>query len=96
MYAQIVTFSLTPDTSRAVFIDLTRKMCRWLERAEGFLAYELYEGAESCSDRIVWETEGHARDGLDAFIKTEMAEQMISMVENDYRSFFGKAVVEAG
>ena len=95
MHVQIVKFKLKPATSREKFLELTVRMVAWLKEMEGFVAYELYEGAEFWSDRIAWESATHAQDGLNAFLTTEIAKQMIPLVESDYSSFFGEAVASA-
>ncbi len=92
MYVQIVRFKLKPDTPREEFLDLTSEMAILLKKMEGFVAYELYEGSESWSDRIMWESEKHAQEGQRTFLSTAIAKQIIALVENDYSSFFGKVV----
>lgn len=95
MHVQIVHFKLKPGTSRQEFLELTTQMIALLKRMPGFVAYELYEGHESWFDRIAWESANYAHDGLNAFLATEIAKQMIPMVESGYNSFFGEAVVSA-
>jgi|GEM_PF-3379847 len=95
MYVQIVKFKLKPDTSRDEFLSLTTRMIVLLKQMEGFVAYELYEGAEYWSDRIAWESGKHAQDGLNMFLTTAIAKQMIPLVESGYISFFGEAVASA-
>lgn len=95
MHVQIVTFKLKPDTSRELFLELTEQMIAWLRDREGFLAYELYEGAEYWSDRIAWASERHAKAGLEAFVTSTTARQMIALVESGYSSFFGEAIASA-
>jgi quinol monooxygenase YgiN len=93
MHVQIVKFRLRPDASREAFLEITEQMVGWLKHREGFIAYELYEGSEYWSDRIAWKNEEFARDGQKSFLATPIAQQMIPLVDNDYSSFFGKAVV---
>ena len=93
MHVQIVKFKLKPDTSRETFIELTEQMLAWLNSADGFVTYELYEGSEYWCDRIAWKSDKHAQEGLKAFRRTATAKQMIPLVESDYSSFFGEAVV---
>lgn len=94
MHVQIVKFRLKSVTSRKTFLELTKQMIAWLKERDGFVAYELYEGREWWSDRITWESEQHAQDGLKAFLTTKSAQQMITLVEDDYSSFFGEVVAE--
>ena len=95
MHVQIVKFKLKLDTSREKFLELTVQMIAWFKEMEGFVAYELYEGSECWSDRVAWESEKHAQDGLNAFLSTAIAKQMIPLVESGYSSFFGEAVASA-
>lgn len=95
MHVQIVRFRLCPGASRDTFLELTNQMIAWLKKQEGFVAYELYEGVDWWSDRIAWESGAHARDGLQAFLGTAMAEQMLALVESGHSTFFGRAVASA-
>jgi quinol monooxygenase YgiN len=95
MFVQIVKFKLKQDTSRESFLDLTEQMIDWLKNKTGFIAYELYEGTEFWSDRIAWENEEFAQDGLKNFLDTAIAKKMIHLVEDGHSSFFGQAVASA-
>lgn len=95
MYVQIVNFKLRPDTSCAAFLELTEQMIAWLKNQDGFVAYELYKGADCWLDRIAWKSAKHAQDGLSEFLSTEIAQLMLPLVESDYNSFFGEAIVSA-
>ena len=68
MYAQIVKFNLKPESSRELFLKFTEEMIEWLKEQVGFVAYEIYEGPDSWTDRIVWNTELQAKDGLHKFL----------------------------
>lgn len=96
MHAQIVTFRLKPGCSREMFLELSEQMAAWLKDQAGFVAYELYEGAEGWADRIVWETAASAREGRAGFRRTTLAQKIMHCVENDYSSFLGNAVVSRG
>lgn len=93
MHIQLVTFRLKPDTSRETFLELTSHMLDWLRQQPGFVAYELYEGADGWCDRISWNCEKDAREALNTFISTPLACQMIPLVQDGYTSFFGEAVI---
>jgi quinol monooxygenase YgiN len=93
MFVQIVTFKLKPDVSREMFIQHSGRMVAWLKSRKGFIAYELYEGIEFWSDRIVWHDKIDAEAGLKDFLSTDVARQIMSLVEDDYSSFMGNAVV---
>jgi quinol monooxygenase YgiN len=95
MYVQIVKFKLKPSSSRQKFLELTNEMIRILEEMDGFVAYELYEGSSCWSDRIVWESEKYAKEGLNIFLSADIAKQIIQLVDSDYSSFFGKVVASA-
>lgn len=95
MHVQIVKFKLNPDICRETFLGLTRQMIAWLKNKDGFIAYELYEGAECWSDKIAWKNEKLAQDGLNDFLAIQIAVQMIPLVENGYSSFFRETVASA-
>ena len=95
MFVQIVKFKLEPETSRESFLALTEQMISWLETQSGFVAYELYEGTEFWSDRIAWENQEFAQDGLKDFLTTSIAKNMIHLVQEGYSSFFGNVVASA-
>ena len=95
MHVQIVNFKLKADTSREAFLELTAQMIAWLKNREGFIAYELYEGSEYWSDRIAWECEKHAKEGLNHFLTTATAMRMVPLVEIGYTTFFGELVASA-
>lgn len=85
-------FKLKPSASRESFLALAEKMKVWLKNQSGFIAYELYEGSEFWSDRIAWENQKFAYDGLDGFLSTAIAKEILSLIEDGHSSFFGHAV----
>ena len=93
MFVQMVKFRLKSDASRESFMQLTEKMVAWLKQRNGFVAYELYEGAECWSDRIVWRNKEHAEDGLKHFLLTDIAKQITLLVQDSFDSFMGQQVV---
>ena len=95
MFVQIVKFKLKPDTSRESFLDLTEQMVAWLKNKDGFIAYELYEGSEYWSDRIAWNDQSFAQDGLKDFLSTAIAKNLVHLVEDGYSNFFGQSVVSS-
>ena len=95
MFVQIVKFKLKTDVSRESFLDLTAQTVSWLKNRTGFIAYELYEGAEFWSDRLVWTNQEAAQNGRNDFLTTDIAKKMLHFVEDGYSSFFGQVVVSA-
>lgn len=93
MFVQTVKFRLKPETSRATFLLLTEKMITWLKLRDGFVAYELYEGAEHWSDRILWRDKENAEAGQKDFLKTDLAGQIMLLVQDDFDSFMGVQIV---
>jgi len=93
MYVQLVLARLRPGSARERFIELTEQMLDWLKAQPGFVAYELYECAEGWFDRIAWQDEASCREGLRRFLETGIAAEMVPLVEDDYLSRFGQAVV---
>ena len=92
MFVQIVKFKLKPDASRELFLELTEQMIAWLNSRTGFIAYELSEGTEFWSDRIVWKDQGYSQEGLNDFMTTAIAKNLLYLVEGGYSSFFGQVV----
>ena len=95
MFVQIVKFKLKPDTSRESFLELTEQMVAWLKNKDGFIAYELYEGSEFWSDRIVWNAQCFAQEGLKDFLSSAIAKKLVHLVEDGYNSFSGQVVTSA-
>jgi quinol monooxygenase YgiN len=93
MFVQIVKFRLKSDTSRETFMQLTEKMVAWLKQRNGFVAYELYEGTEYWSDRIVWLDKEHAETGLKDLLNTDLISQIMLHVQDDFDSFMGQQIV---
>ena len=93
MFAQIVQFQLKDNCSRETFLTLAEEMVGWLRQQPGFVAYELYEGTESWTDRIAWDSKASAESGLNAFLATDVARKMLPLVESGYSSFLGCALV---
>ena len=95
MFVQTVKFKLKPEASRAALLLLTEKMIAWLKLREGFVAYELYEGAEYWSDRILWRDKKNAETGLKDLYQTDIASQIMLLVQDDFDSFMGLQIVAA-
>ena len=95
MFVQTVKFRLKPEASRATFLLLTEKMITWLKLRDGFIAYELYEGTEYWSDRLLWRNKENAETGLKDFYQTDMASQLLLLVQDDFDSFTGLQIVAA-
>ncbi len=92
MFVQIVTSKLKEHTSRDHFLRLTAQMYSWLREQPGFVGYELYEGADAWTDRLVWDNQECATKGEQNFLATDIAKQFLELVEPDYQSFFGQAI----
>lgn len=95
MFVQIVKFKLKPDSSRESFLELTEQMVAWLKIQDGFIAYELYEGSEFWSDRIAWNDQSFAQEGLKEFLSTAIAKNLVHLVKDGHSSFFGQSVVSS-
>ena len=95
MYSQIVVFKLKQDSSRELFLEYTKQMISWLQQQSGFVSYELYAGLDNWSDRIAWDNEEFALDGLKKFRETDIARKLIHLIDKDYNCFFGKLITAA-
>jgi quinol monooxygenase YgiN len=88
----IVILKLRPEASREGFLDITRRMVDWLQLQPGFLGYELYEGDENWADRLEWESTGHAEQGRQAFLATDIHAEIIQFVADDHWGIIGRRV----
>jgi hypothetical protein len=88
----IVILRLRPGVSRDGFLDVTRRMLNWLRLQPGFVGYELYEGEETWADRLEWESTGHAEQGRQAFLATDIYAEMARFVADDHRGIIGRSV----
>ncbi len=79
----------------AAFLDLMEQMITWLKNQDGFVAYELYEGQIAGWTELHGKNVKQAQDGLSEFLSTEIAQQILPLVERDYSSFFGEAIASA-
>ncbi len=93
MFAQIVRFTLRPGCSREAFVRLSGEMAAWLRAQPGFVAYELYEGAEGWMDRIAWDSAASAQAARAAFLASGLAQPVTDFIETGHESFFGEAVI---
>ncbi len=89
---QIVISKLTLIENRDRFIELTREMVAWLKRQPGFLEYTLYENGVNMSDSLVYESEEAANKINEDFRNTDICKSFLTLVDPDYRGFFGKKV----
>ena len=93
MVAQIVISKLRQSQSREEFLELTRQMLEWFQTQPGFLGYELYESETGWADKILWQSQEHAKAGNQAFAETEIAKGFSRIVDPDYRGFIGSPVL---
>lgn len=93
MFVQIVHFKLKPEASAQQFLAYTSEMVDWLRQQEGFLGYELCEGTDSWSDRLVWENKKFAESGSRRFLDTKLAQDLTALVKDGYTAFFGSPVM---
>lgn len=67
-------------------------MKKWLHSPDGFVSYEVYENDRNWADRIVWRDAESAQRINKAFMESEIAWKMLTLVESDYRGILGKSV----
>ena len=89
---QIVISKLKAGASRERFIELTKQMKEWFLAQDGFVSYEVYENDRDWADKIVWKDSDSAKRINTAFLESELFREMETLVEPDYRGFFGKRV----
>jgi len=93
MIAQVVIFTLKTPELRKEFLELTEQMVAWLYQQPGFVSYDLIEGDNAWSDRLVWQSLEDEKRGREAFLDTATARKMLECVDVDFRSVTGEAVV---
>jgi quinol monooxygenase YgiN len=92
MIAQIVVFKLKAPELREQFLEATSEMAAWLYQQPGFVSYELIEGEQSWSDRLVWQTREDEARGRNAFFNTGIAARILQCVDHDFRSATGEII----
>jgi hypothetical protein len=93
MIAQIVIFKLKAPEMRELFLKATDEMATWLYQQPGFVSYDLVEGDDVWSDRLVWTSRGDELRGRNAFFETEIARRLLQCVDPDFRSMTGEITV---
>ena len=83
---------LKAGASRERFIELTKQMKEWFLTQEGFVSYEVYENDRHWADKIVWKNSESAKRINRAFLESDIFKEMGTLVEPDYRGFFGRTV----
>ncbi|KAF0812027.1 hypothetical protein IGB42_03569 [Andreprevotia sp. IGB-42] len=76
-------------------MQLIEQMVAWLQQQPGFCAYEFYQGEHDCLDRLAWHTQADCIAGALAFMRTEMAAQLMALCDDDISVFFGEAAQQA-
>lgn len=89
---QIVISKLKADASRERFVELTIQMKEWFLAQDGFVSYEVYENDRDWADKIVWKDSESAKRINKAFLQSNIFKEMGTLVEPDYRGFFGRRV----
>lgn len=88
----VVSFRLKPDANVETFLRLSKKLETWLHQQPGFLTYNLYRSAKGWTDTLTWSDLSAANNTNTAFAATELARDIETLVEPDYRSFKGHRV----
>ena len=89
---QVVISTLKAGASRERFIELTKQMKEWFLAQDGFVSYEIYENDRNWADKIVWRDAESAKRINKAFLESGIAQEMLTLVEPDYRGILGKRV----
>ncbi|MDH5694885.1 MAG: hypothetical protein OEZ47_17445 [Gammaproteobacteria bacterium] len=91
-HIQLVISSLKPGASYERFVELTKEMYEWLQLQNGFVSYEVYENHPKWADKLVYENIECAERINQDFLTTEIAKEMLDMVEPAYKIFTGKSL----
>ena len=87
-----IAFQLKTPANVDGFLDLSARLEAWLQSRPGFRHYALYRSDIGWSDTMTWSDREAARAGNAAFMQTDLAQHMLSLVEPGYRSFVGDRV----
>lgn len=87
-----ITFRLKPEIDISRFIALSRELCGWLERRDGFIRYELFGSDGEWMDTMIWRDRRAAEAGNKDFLATPLAADMMGMVEPNYRTLMAERV----
>ena len=86
---QIVISKLITESKRERFVELTSQMKNWFLAQGGFISYEAYENGLNLADKIVYKDNESAERINKLFMETDIAKEMLTLVEPDYSSFMG-------
>jgi len=89
---QIVISKLIASSKRDRFIELTKQMNNWFLTQDGFVSYEAYENNLNLADKIVYKNKESAKRINKMFMETEIAKEMLTLVEPGYSSFIGENI----
>ena len=86
---QIIISKLIASSKRDRFVELTEQMKNWFLTQDGFVSYEAYENDLNLADKIVYKNNESAKRTNKLFMETEIAKEMLTLVEPNYSGFMG-------
>lgn len=86
---QIIISKLIASSKRDPFVELTKQMKNWFLTQDGFVSYEAYENDLNLADKIVYKNNESAKRTNKLFMETEIAKEMLTLVEPNYSGFMG-------
>lgn len=89
---QIIISKLIASSKKERFIALTKQMKNWLSTQDGFISYEAYENNLNLADKIVYKNYESAKRINSLFMETEIAKEMLTLVEADYSGLMGTTI----
>lgn len=86
---QIIISKLIASSKRDRFVELTEQMKNWFLTQDGFVSYEAYENDLNLADKIVYKNNESAKRTNKLFMETEIAKEMLTLIEPNYSGFMG-------
>ncbi|MEO7426295.1 MAG: hypothetical protein ABI036_13990 [Fibrobacteria bacterium] len=92
MVTQLIISKTKSEIPRPEIIQLTKLMVEFFKQQSGFIKYELFENGSSWADKILWESQDQALQGISAFKLSDIGRKMLSILEPGLVVFTGTLV----
>ena len=91
-FVQVVISRLNSKATRERFLELTKEMYQWLLAQEGFISYEVFDNHPRWADKLVYQNKEAAERINKLFMETELAKNMLDLIEPGFTLFMGRPV----
>lgn len=80
--AEIVQFTVLPQTDPAGFVEAARQTARWLASCPGYLGRTLSQGEDGAwTDHVLWSDMGQAIAAAEALMAAPAAQEMLRVID---------------